>query len=644
MRSLNPKTLLAAAAITALLASAAHADLPCLVGCFSVNGRKGPFVTTLDAKRIEAARQSIKAAQGEGKGLSDHAANRGEFKGYGLDMPRTEAKLNELLAGVRKTMHDRWPELDPGPVAIHMIGSTSYGPQAMVDGSIVVPLGLIIRAKTDEEVVWVMSHELSHLALAHFARDAAQERRKQLIDDVAMALTMAMQASEIRAENTTSGYHLYAVNDPAALRRSNATFSMQDQARLLISLQAQAVSREQEDQADIAGADFALAANSEVEDASSSAFDQIRDEDERIAKATASLQQQMKGLATQSVRPQAVNALNQGDIGGAANDFLHTFMRNATTVAMQKGIAMLSNSHRSATQRKAGMRHYLDEAYKDLDSRNLTTHTIWLDEVRALSEYRDAAAAVNEHDAAEDLITQEKLDEAQVALQPALSGPYSDTPFIANLAARIANSQNNITKADELYDIAENPPVRHPSVAAVIARPAAGKAKKPNARGRVRSAPPVAPPPPPQAAIPAVIRDAYLQQSLSGYAEHVQLLSGHNLFPKARLKISEAEHRFGDHEVFLPDLIFMDFRSGQLDAMNAHLDECRHTQDDALWERCKYAILDESQKAQMEKLDPSSRAKLDRSLERKDEDRERQAGWKKMFYGMSAAQSGDPKP
>ncbi len=203
MRMLDQGAFLAAAAIAILLPSATHADLPCLIGCFSVNGKKGPFVSTLDAKHIQEARQSINVAPGEGKGLGEHAANRGEFKGYGLAMPRTEARLNELLAGVRKAMQEKWPELNPGPAPIHMIGSTSYGPQAMADGSIVVPLGLIIRAKSDEEVVWVMSHELSHLALAHFARDAAQERRKQLIDELARALTTALQMSELRAQNTT---------------------------------------------------------------------------------------------------------------------------------------------------------------------------------------------------------------------------------------------------------------------------------------------------------------------------------------------------------------------------------------------------------------------------------------------------------
>ena len=618
-------------------APAGAVSLPCFGSCFSVSGKKGPYVRTVEAAKLAEARTLQVGGSATGKGVGEHALNKGEYAGYGLSMPETEKALQGLLAEIHLAA-EGFPNLKPLPqhVKLHIVAETSYGPSAQPDGSIIIPLGMLTRAKSTDEVTWLLSHEYSHLALAHFAKDAAQESRKQFIDTVVDAVTTSLEASRLRTQNASAGVHLYMVRDPTEAKRVKTIEGYQQNLRLMVKLYGQALSRNQEDRADAAGIDFANAAKRNGDDGSQDALAQIADDDARAAKAMQSLSGKLKDVAVGSVTAKTVDAVRSGDFSGAVSGAVSNFGKNAEAVLMQQAVQALSASHRPTAQRIAGVRAYVKDVPEKSDP---APDRSWIAAVKATTEYQVAEAAVIAHDTAENLLNADKPDEALAALGPAEGGKYANAPFIANMAAKIYTAMGNVSLADQLYERAEAPlaGARAPVAASRSkAIPPAGRRRGPApAPQRVATSAPTPPPPP-----PPVEDDPFMRQSLEGYLEHVSLLTAHGSYPKAKLKIAEAERRFGDHEPFLPDLIFMALKGGKEEEMQAYLDECRKVQDDGLWERCRIAILDESHKAQLEKLSPEQRAKLDRSLERQHNEGGRTLMWKKLLDGFNKAQTG----
>ena len=57
---------------------------------------------------------------------------------------------------------------------MHILGVDYYNAYSLPDGSIVVAFGLLDQAQSDDEVAFVLAHELGHVRLGHFAAKAAR--------------------------------------------------------------------------------------------------------------------------------------------------------------------------------------------------------------------------------------------------------------------------------------------------------------------------------------------------------------------------------------------------------------------------------------------------------------------------------------
>jgi Zn-dependent protease with chaperone function len=625
---------LAAAAVLMVGVSspaATLADLPCpsftpFCG-FSVSGKKGPFIkqidqAKLDALAADAAKTSqISANQDKAKGLSNSSINRSDLSGDGLYMPHTQARFDAMVASLRA----HWPYRDPGPVTIHIIGSTAFAPSAKPDNSIVVPLGLLIRSTTDDEVAWVLAHEYSHLALGHFARTAELEARKRSIDHVVNLLLMGLTLSQERVQNTGQGVHLYAVSDPSVAQHANAAESRAESVRTLLSLRSQMVSRDQEDQADADGVDLAMAAGYAADDGSAQALDTIADDDAKMGGLFESLTAEVKRSSVQSFTEKGATALQSGEMGGAATDFLGHLKANLATVAGQKLLEALSNSHRPTAARRKGLSAYLSAAYPNAP--DLSDKTTWLTTVRSDPEYRAAKIAVDAHDqSAIDLETGD-AKKALADLDPARQTGFGRSAFIDDQAALAEAALGDFNAADRLYDEAEANGARTAPARGGASAPGPGRGS--HGRRHAAATDAASQEPSPRAA------DAYLQQSLTGFEGHVHLLAAHGAYDKARLKIAQAEKQFGDHQAFLPDLIFMDLKQGRTAELTAAVDECRETEDEGLVEQCRIAWLDDDQKKQREALAPSDRARFDKALTRQSNG----VGRLNMFQGLTSAEA-----
>jgi beta-barrel assembly-enhancing protease len=627
------KPLVAAVLLTIGVAgpATALADIPCpsftpFCG-FSVSGKKGPYIKQIDQAKLDAVAagaaktSQISANQDKGKGLSNSSINRSDLSGDGLYMPHTQARLETLLAGLRA----KWPYRDPGPVAIHIIGSTTFAPAAKPDNSIVVPLGLLTRATSDDEVAWVIAHEYSHIALGHFARAAELEERKRAMDHMVNLLLMGLVLSQERVQQSDQGVHLYAVNDPSVAQHSNAAQSRAETIRTLLSLRSQMVSRDQEDQADADGVDLAIAAGYAADDGSAHAMEIIAADDAKAGGMMQALTTELKKSAAQSVTTKGSNALNAGDLNTAGSDFLGHLKANVATVMAQKALEALSNNHRPTAARRKGLSAYLASAYPNAPDQ--TEKTTWLTAVKADPEYRMAQVAVDAHDQSANDLDAGDAKKALADLGPALQTSYGRSSYIDDQAALAQSALGDVNAADRLYDAAEDIGSRSAHAAA----PRSGGAH--GAHGRRPAAPAEA-----GVAEPARATNIYLQQSLTGFEAHVRLLAAHGQYDKARQKVAEAEKQFGDHQPFLPDLIFMDLKQGRAAELTAAVNECRETEDEGLIENCRVAWLDDDQKKQRDALAPADRAKYDKTLKRQND----QAGHQNMFSGLGLPEAKAP--
>ncbi len=589
MRRTLPALLLASAA----LAQAGPAAAQCLMNCdFSIKGKKGKFVekqvTAADLAKADAA---MTAGASQGRGLDESSLNRSANAGSGLHMPQTEKALMAML----KRIEEKWPYRSPGPVSIRITASTSFSPVAKPDKVIVVPLGLLMLAGNDDDVAWVLAHEYAHIALGHFSREAKQRQLTSGVDKLVSCTRTAMALSELRPQNNGGRFSFTTVKDEGARSMSRQALLRGDNIADLLEIYNQQLSKQQEDEADVAGFDLAIAAGYS-DTGFGDALVVVENEEKRHGTLLDEFSREMSSYAKTAAGQSAAKALQGGNIQDALKGFLGDMAKNALTMAQDKLMDMMKQSHRPAKKRREGMFKYVDSAWKN-DSFADSSHA-WLDAVRQTAEFKEGKIAVQAIDNstaaqqamgdtlptndAEKLAYVQKLEKAIVALQPALATRYVNTPIVANAQAGLLVLANRPVEADRYFDMAAAAPL---PLAAAPTKAAPARAKKP-VKGR-KVAVPAAPPPPAEAA-PRV--DAYLQQSLSGFDEHVDFLVRQRGYPKALKVIALAKGRFGDDMKFLPYMITIYTQTRQKELLLATINRCTGSQDKQLQERCMRAI------------------------------------------------------
>ncbi len=494
IRGCWPAVLAAVAiAVTPVLAHAACLPIVCK---FSVSGKKGRFLDNqVDDAQLAAADAKLSVKLSGGRSLAEQSANRGQFAGTGLHMPETERALDSMLANLRAS----WPRRAPPPVSVRIVGSTDFNPSARPDDVIVVPLGVLIRAHSDDEVAWVLAHEFSHIALAHFSREADERRTKSAVSQVMLGLQTAADMSQQRIDTSGQRLTVYRVKDKGAEDFSDQVWARSQDVGLALELLNQRLSRKQEDQADISGVDLIVAAH--YSDAGpGDALDEVQQDEKRLAASLATFDQQLADMSKKVGAKSLVKLSNGLSFGSAAKELFEDMGHNLSRMMINKLLDVASTSHRPADVRKKGVYAYLDDAYPNTDFPK--KRTAWLDAVRGSKEFQDAQAAVEAHDAAitklQDPSPQAAM-EAQAALEPALATPFSSTPLIANTKAKIYEAVGDLAGADREYGIAEHPPAPLAVPTPPKPRPVA-KARGRKGKGRGRRA--AAPPPPAPALAP----------------------------------------------------------------------------------------------------------------------------------------------
>jgi Zn-dependent protease with chaperone function/predicted house-cleaning NTP pyrophosphatase (Maf/HAM1 superfamily) len=579
---------------------------------FTVSGKDGPFLAKqVTPEKLAAADVVANGAVVGSQSLDQRSLNKGEFSGAGLIMPLTEAALRARLDQIRA----KWPYRDPGPVRIRIIASAKYAPSARADRTIIVPLGLLMRARSSDEVAWVLAHEYSHIALNHFARDARQAQNMMAVQNVVMGIQTGFDLAQTRMDETGGKLRVYVVEDPKLQAASSSVWARSKDVELGLELLNQGLSRKQEDQADAAGLDLALAAGFSDE-GYAQALETVDADEARLALTLKTLNTDLLQVlrASQETAKKNSNTSSWSDIG---KGFLADMKRNIGQVLLDRAKDVAMRSHRPADVRRKGMASYYDKAFPDLTPPEATE--AWLVKVRATSEFADAQAAVVARDKAMDLVAAQDLKGAIALLRPILGRRYGDTPFIVSATARILWKSGDYASADTLYDQAER--IGKAQSVATAAAKSKSKAKTTS---------------PPVGAATPVRFDIFTTQNIEGFREHVEMLVEHGAYAKALSVIADAKSRFGDDDAFLPYMvtIYVQTRkTAELMAVNAR---CAALSDPRLHDDCIRALYSPAQQAKLDQLSPGDRAKVERQLEQKADEGRRASFWSNLANSLKA--------
>jgi hypothetical protein len=556
---------------------------------YSVDGKPGPLI-----KQIE--KQTEKRKLGVAGGGGALATDQGDFQEALLDMPATRARLEAIVA----RLEVNWPYAKPPQkLRVVMIGRPAeYSAEAVPDGSLLVDLGVIEKAKSDDEVACVLGHELTHVLLNHSDASAKIADHKRLIYGVARLYESAVYLSQERVQQSGGQMSIVGSDQKRVDSSSHKAAAQSERLRYVLEgIVGNAWVRAQEDEADAMAFDLVSRAGLSPETGCGAMFDNLIATEQARQALIAGLQDNLKTTAMKAMTTENVTAVLSGQGDAFLKKFKSDLMRGALDKATHWFETFMGQTHRNAAARKKGLLTYADAAYPD--ARMIKTSRAALDEIQALPEYKAAIVAATARDAASRLRAEEDLAGAQKEIAKALASPYRRTPFVMNEAARIERDLGRIDAANEDFDRVE----LGERSAAPVARAA------PSGRRRSGGAAPAAQrQPSEQGRAPAQA------QTLDGYTDHVDMLIKAARWSDAETVVDRAYRQTKDKTPFLPALIIVSIQNGHLQAALDFQQTCIATQDEALKTRCTLALADPANKKDVDKMTPEEQAKYNKEI------------------------------
>jgi hypothetical protein len=412
---------------------------------FSVSGKTGPYLKQVAGQPLDSGggvargggglvRGGGPLVRGGGGGslaLASDAVNLGQYQAARLRMPETEAKVAALLA----RLDGQWPYAKSQGVTVEILGVDYFNAYSLPDYSIVVAFGLLDEAQSDDEVAFVLGHELGHLRLGHF-HAPAPAAKETLTSRTSQAILVD---AALRGAGGGAGS---ALADSAA--KAGAT---NDLLHFLTGVSAEpGHTREQEDQADCIGYDLCLAAAFAADAASAKVFDSISADQQSRARFTDSLNAELKSELGRVLTPGAAASLLTG--GGFSTGGL---MMGAGRIAF----AMAANrppppQHRPPEERKRGLAQYSADAYPQ-GAPLIDEKTVWLTSVRGSAEFTQAKVAVGGVADAQKARAAGDYATATAAIGRASQTRFANAPLVLNEAARLRDNMGDTAGADALF-------------------------------------------------------------------------------------------------------------------------------------------------------------------------------------------------
>lgn len=166
-------------------------------------------------------------------------------RGYGLV---GEQALNAYLNRVLQRLLEHAPE-KPIPAQAYVVADSTFGANASPDGAIFVNLGLIRDLESEDELAFILAHELSHVILRHHGSDWYVQAERRALVGMTLANEMAGKVQQMAGTRVPGSQDLQT-----AILVGSLVYEVSDVAV------APFFTREEEDEADIFGLDLMIAA------------------------------------------------------------------------------------------------------------------------------------------------------------------------------------------------------------------------------------------------------------------------------------------------------------------------------------------------------------------------------------------------
>lgn len=524
---------------------------------YAVDGGRGPLLSQVDPGEI-----SQRLGSGDALGFASEAGNQGSHHGLRLPMPRTEAAIAAMI----QRMDGVWPHDPRRPVEVHILASGFYAPMALPDGSIMVPLGLLEQVETDDELAYILGHELSHVRLGHFADDQGFRQQRQTGQRLAQAYSMAASLYQMRADASGGAVRTYSADSAAVTRDQSRAAAAAEYLNVMVNVFTEpAWARGQEDEADALAFDLAEGAGFNGLDGADAAFGRM-EADFNLRRASAeAMEAELNETASEAMTEgNLAQALNGGG-EGVVRGLLGSFARRGARRGFELASGYFGQRHRPPDARSEGLSSYADEAYPDR-SGFMDTQDAALQTIRTEGEYQQALEAVGAMQAAQERRLEGDIPGALNEIARAQATQFGQTPAISNAAAALHADAGNIDEADRLYSQAHMSP----------------------------------------------------EDSLEGYVAHVNMLIRAGRRDRARQIVGEGAARYGGGDLgekaFLPSLISISFLDGRDQEGVAYLRRCMNYAEERLSQDCTIAATSPGDAQRYASMSPEARRQVDEAV------------------------------
>ncbi len=314
-----------------------------------------------------------------------------------------------------------------------------------------VAFGLLDQAQSDDEVAFVLAHELGHVRLGHFAKGAREVRQAQLTSRLG-ELYVIGSAAQAGASSLRGGGNGADAFNATAAERASATNDFLH----FINTSQPSHSRAEEDEADAVGYDLATLAGYSADTASAKVFDTIQADAVKQQAETQDLQSQFNKDLSSAVNPSTVQSLMSG---GSRADMAGNLLKAAGGLAqdMGRGRGDDGTKHRPPEERKKGIAQYSTDAYPQ-GAPLRDEQTEWLKSVRGGPEYAQAKVTVTAIYQAMKARAAGDYPGATAAIARARKTSFGTEPVVVNEDARLRDDMGDGTASDRLFRKAHESP------------------------------------------------------------------------------------------------------------------------------------------------------------------------------------------
>lgn len=350
-------------------------------------------------------------------------------------MPEPHVRLAgaEPIEAYLREIGDRLLAGYPGPklrYEVYVTSGKGYEAQITSEGAITVPVGLLISAESEDEIAFVLAHEMSHAIMNH----TGKEEMTKEADDTAMLLL----AGSAMLNDELGGRHgnLNTVSEAIML-----TYALNK------AIFEPSWSREQEDEADLLAADLMNSTGYNY-DAAYTVFERLADDIRRSEKE--------KQDAEFALHAHVDSLMKQGRFSEGL-DIAFDRLAQAPATILGKILSEAMKTHSAPENRREDLASYLGREYGDQPLPPPIRRAEYERRVftgAGLSVIRKPVLA----ERARQLFEEDRLDEAATMANGALTGANDPDPELRITLFRVRLAQGDLDRAAENLRIAAKSP------------------------------------------------------------------------------------------------------------------------------------------------------------------------------------------